>query len=168
MRQALAVVSGLVDRIKAHRPKLADPFIAPLSDGGLQMEWRSYASATLVLVIPSEAAQIEYLLDVQESTGVVESGALWGSLWLWNMQSTVCGKWSSRVRLDSSTSLGLSRQTTYCFTQSIRISSPVTVQSVLPHSTKTARPIRCPAIGPSSALLKSRITDGQSGAMDEE
>jgi hypothetical protein len=77
-RQALAVVSGLVDRIKAHRPKLADPFIAPLSDGGLQMEWRSYASATLVLVIPSEAAQIEYLLDVQESTGVVESEGIVG------------------------------------------------------------------------------------------
>lgn len=57
---------------------LESPFIAPLPEGGLELEWELDSGAELMLVIPPTGRDIRYLLDgptssgdVKESEGVV-------------------------------------------------------------------------------------------------
>ena len=50
---------------------LPDPFIAPLPDGGFQLEWESPAGAELILVIPPGRERVRYLLDIPDDSGEV-------------------------------------------------------------------------------------------------
>ncbi len=44
--------------------KLLQPFIAPLPDGGLQIEWESVGGAELTLVVPPGGIDVRFLLDI--------------------------------------------------------------------------------------------------------
>ena len=56
------------------RGLLESPFIAPLPDGGLELEWELDSGAELMLVIPSTGMDIRYLLDEPTSSGhIIES-----------------------------------------------------------------------------------------------
>ena len=61
---------------------LESPFIAPLPEGGLELEWDLDSGAELMLVIPPTGTDIRYLLDaptssndINESEGVVPKDA---------------------------------------------------------------------------------------------
>ena len=71
--RALSSVRDLSHTIRAINSEIADPFVAPLPDGGLQMEWR-FPTVDLVLVVPPSGHGIEYLLDFNDGpNGYVES-----------------------------------------------------------------------------------------------
>ena len=63
--------------LKTHRltqGSLESPFIAPLPEGGLELEWELDSGAELMLVIPPTGTNIRYLLDEPTSSGdTVES-----------------------------------------------------------------------------------------------
>ncbi len=52
------------DNSRLTNGKLQDPFIAPLPDGGLELEWELDAGVELTLIVPREGRGIKYLLDV--------------------------------------------------------------------------------------------------------
>jgi hypothetical protein len=53
------------------------PFIAPLPDGGLDLEWELDSGAEMMLVVPPTGRDIEYLLDEPTDSGdVIESEGL--------------------------------------------------------------------------------------------
>ncbi len=61
---------------------LESPFIAPLPEGGLELEWELDSGAELMLIIPPTRTDIRYLLDeptssgnINESEGVVSKDA---------------------------------------------------------------------------------------------
>ena len=51
------------------RGLLESPFIAPLPDGGLELEWELDSGVELMLVIPPSGTDIRYLLDEPTSSG---------------------------------------------------------------------------------------------------
>ena len=67
--------------VRAHKLTgglLESPFIAPLPEGGLELEWELDSGAELMLVIPPTGTDVRYLLDeltssddVKESEGIV-------------------------------------------------------------------------------------------------
>ncbi len=50
---------------------LESPFIAPLPEGGLELEWELDSGAELMLVIPPTGTDIKHLLDEPASSGGV-------------------------------------------------------------------------------------------------
>ena len=72
----------LLETYKLTQGQLKNPFIAPLPEGGLELEWELDSSVELMLVIPPTGTDIEYLLeepqgsgDVNESEGIVPKDA---------------------------------------------------------------------------------------------
>ena len=72
----------LLETYKLTQGQLENPFIAPLPEGGLELEWELDSSVELMLVIPPTGTDIEYLLedpkgsgDVNESEGIVPKDA---------------------------------------------------------------------------------------------
>ena len=67
---------------KLTRGTLKAPFVAPLPDGGLELEWELESGAELMLVIPAAGTSVRYLLDeltdsgeISESEGAVPKDA---------------------------------------------------------------------------------------------
>jgi hypothetical protein len=53
------------------------PFIAPLPDGGLELEWELDSGVEMMLVVPPTGRDVEYLLDEPTDSGeVIESEGL--------------------------------------------------------------------------------------------
>jgi hypothetical protein len=81
--EAVKATAGLLLEIyKLTQGQLENPFIAPLPEGGLELEWELDSGVELMLVIPPTGTDIEYLLevpksssDVNESEGVVPKDA---------------------------------------------------------------------------------------------
>ena len=72
----------LLETYRLTQGQLKNPFIAPLPEGGLELEWELDSSVELMLVIPPTGTDIEYLLeepqgsgDVNESEGIVPKDA---------------------------------------------------------------------------------------------
>jgi hypothetical protein len=67
-----AVKATAVLLLEAHiltQGLLESPFIAPLPEGGLELEWELDSGAELMLVIPPTGTDIRYLLDEPASSG---------------------------------------------------------------------------------------------------
>ena len=63
--------------------QLENPFIAPLPDGGLELEWELNSGAELMLVIPPTGTDIEYLEESRgsgQSEGIIPTDATLGEL----------------------------------------------------------------------------------------
>ena len=81
--EAVKATAGLLlETYKLTQGQLENPFIAPLPEGGLELEWELDSSVELMLVIPPTGTDIEYLLeelkgsgDVNESEGIVPKDA---------------------------------------------------------------------------------------------
>ena len=71
-QEAINVTAGLILQAMSLQASLPTPFIAPLSDGGLQIEWRANVKGKLILVITPEGDDTEYVLDVPYSSGETE------------------------------------------------------------------------------------------------
>ena len=81
--EAVTAAAGLL--LETHgltQGRLDSPFIAPLPEGGLELEWDLDFGAELMLVIPPTGTDIRYLLDeptsssgIDESEGVVSKDA---------------------------------------------------------------------------------------------
>ena len=52
--------------------KLQNPFIAPLPDGGLELEWEMDSGVELTLIVRGGGREIKYLLDVPNDSGGIE------------------------------------------------------------------------------------------------
>jgi hypothetical protein len=72
----------LLETYNLTQGQLKNPFIAPLPEGGLELEWELDSGVELMLVIPPTGTDIEYLLeepkgsgDVNESEGIVPKDA---------------------------------------------------------------------------------------------
>ena len=82
-QKAIKVTAELL--LETHRLTgglLESPFIAPLPEGGLELEWELDSGAELMLVIPPTGTDVRYLLDeptssgnVKESEGIVTKDA---------------------------------------------------------------------------------------------
>ncbi len=77
-----ATAALLLETNKLSRGLLEEPFIAPLPEGGLELEWELDSGAELMLVIPPTGIDVRYLLDepmisgdINESEGVVSKDA---------------------------------------------------------------------------------------------
>lgn len=77
-----ATAELLLESHKLTRGLLESPFIAPLPEGGLELEWELDSGAELMLVIPTTGTDVRYLLDeptssgdIRESEGVVPKDA---------------------------------------------------------------------------------------------
>ena len=77
-----AAVALLLETHRLTQGPLEAPFIAPLPEGGLELEWDLDSGAELMLVIPPTGTDIRYLLDeptssgdINESEGVVPRDA---------------------------------------------------------------------------------------------
>lgn len=56
------------------RGSLSTPFVAPLPDGGLEIEWELESGTELMLVVPPGGTNVSYLLDeLTESGEIIES-----------------------------------------------------------------------------------------------
>lgn len=67
--------------------RLEDPFIAPMSDGGIELEWNLSSGAELMLDVSPSSTDVAYLLDelapsgeIVESEGVIPKDATLGEL----------------------------------------------------------------------------------------
>ena len=49
--------------------ELCEPFIAPLPDGGIEIDWEASSQNELMLVIPPEGGNIQYLLEERSAPG---------------------------------------------------------------------------------------------------
>lgn len=85
--------SILLTTRKLSAAKLRGPFIAPLPDGGLELEWQRESGAELTLVIgPSYEGGVRYVLDEVRGNGVFESeGAVPRDATLSELVDRVCG-----------------------------------------------------------------------------
>jgi hypothetical protein len=83
--EAIAGTAGLLIEIhKLTHGRLESPFIAPLPDGGLELEWELASGVEVMLVIPPTGRDIRYLLDEPTTLGeVIQSeGTLWKDITL--------------------------------------------------------------------------------------
>ena len=72
-QEAMNAAAGLLAIIHSLTSgKLRSPFIAPLPEGGLELEWELNASVELALIVPSWGKDIKFLLDVPTNSGDVE------------------------------------------------------------------------------------------------
>ena len=62
----LTIIQGLTGG------NLPSPFIAPLPDGGLELEWELDSGVELTLIVPSGGGETKYLLDVPTVSGEIE------------------------------------------------------------------------------------------------
>jgi hypothetical protein len=74
--QVLTEVAGFPD------PRIQQLFIAPLADGGLELEWELASGNELMIVVPHQGGPVEFLLttvgpwgDENESDGMVPEDA---------------------------------------------------------------------------------------------
>ncbi len=68
--KAIKMTAALLIAIhRLTRGQLESPFIAPLSDGGLELEWELDSGVELMLVIPPTGTDIRFLLDEPKSSG---------------------------------------------------------------------------------------------------
>ena len=64
-REAIAKTSGLLLAIQGLlRVGIADPFIVPLPDGGIELDWTLDSGVELMLVISPGGGDVEYLLEL--------------------------------------------------------------------------------------------------------
>ncbi len=72
-QEAIDTAAGLLTIIHGLTSgKLQNPFIAPMTDGGLELEWELNSGVELTLIVPSGGRGIKYLLDVPLDSGDIE------------------------------------------------------------------------------------------------
>ncbi len=92
-KEAITETASLLIEIrKLTHGELEEPFIAPLPDGGLELEWELPSGVEAMLVIPPSGREIRYLLDEPTDSGeVIESvGILWKDISLSALVSRLC------------------------------------------------------------------------------
>lgn len=73
LQEAIDRTAGLLLTIHGlTKGKLHCPFIAPLPDGGLELEWEMDSGVELTLIVRGGGREIKYLLDVPNDSGGIE------------------------------------------------------------------------------------------------
>lgn len=74
-----AAINKCVRLLKAIAPdfysRAGQPFIAPMADGGLELEWESVHDGELMLVVPADGTTVRFLLTSFDPTGHAEDQA---------------------------------------------------------------------------------------------
>lgn len=74
-----AAINKCVRLLKAIAPdfysRAGQPFIAPMADGGIELEWESVHDRELMLVVPSDGTTVRFLLTSFDPTGHAEDQA---------------------------------------------------------------------------------------------
>ncbi len=77
---AIASTATYICRLQNLNFKIEDPFVAPLADGGIEMEWGPEPGGELIIVIPPSGDSVRYLQRLvtsegqrAENAGLVES-----------------------------------------------------------------------------------------------
>ena len=71
--EAMGTTAWILLTTRALTPAgVPEPFVAPLPDGGLQVDWESPSGAELMLVVQPNGTVIEFLLDTPTESGGLE------------------------------------------------------------------------------------------------
>lgn len=68
---AVDTCTSLLNAIDEHvYAKAGEPFVAPMADGGLELEWECVSEKELMLVIPPEGTPVRFLLATCAETEI--------------------------------------------------------------------------------------------------